>query len=119
MFKEVVYDGTCEGAYFLAINLHLTSGKDITFIGAGANGVTGPTKYFDCKAVVTVSPKQLGEAKDVNELIMLLTDGVCDMNGDDEKFLHHQIQENMNSLIGKQEIWKQELQMPMIMCKKF
>ena len=83
MFKEAVYDGTCQGAYFLAINLHLTSGKDITFVGEGANGVTGPTKYFDCEAVVTVSPKQLGEAKDVNELIMLLADGVCDMNGDD------------------------------------
>lgn len=34
--------------------------------------------YFDYGILVTVSPKQLGEAKDIGEMIQLLTDGVVD-----------------------------------------
>lgn len=62
----------------LAITLDLTNGETISFDAHGGTGETGRIDYFDNAAVVTVSPKQLGNAKDVDELVKLLEEGVRD-----------------------------------------
>lgn len=71
-------------SFTLMIDFELVSGKHVSFDANGGTGETGRIDYFDGDAIVTVSPKQLGCAKDVNELIELLKDGVVDDNWTDE-----------------------------------
>ncbi len=65
-------------SFTLMIDISLTDGYVIKFDGHGGTGETGRIDYFDNAAVVSVSPKQLGNARDVEELIKLLEEGVRD-----------------------------------------
>jgi len=63
-------------SFTLEIGFKLTNGEEINFKGEGATPETGPIDYFDGEAVMIVSPRQLGLAKNLEELIKLLQDGV-------------------------------------------
>ena len=64
-------------SFILTINIETKNGN-IDFYANGGSPECGRIDYFDNDAIVTVSPKQLGTAKDVEEFIKLLTDGVVD-----------------------------------------
>ena len=69
-------------SFTLMIKFDLVNGKSVEFYAQGGSGETGRIDYFDAEAIVNVSPKQLGNAKNVDELIHLLEEGVVD--GEDE-----------------------------------
>ena len=71
-------------SFTLMIRLGLVNGENIYFDAQGGTPESGRIDYFDNDAVVRVSPKQLGCAKDVEELIQLLADGVLDVGWDEE-----------------------------------
>ena len=52
-------------SFVLSININLKNGKTVEFHGNGGTGETGRVDYFDSNAIVRVSPKELGTAKDV------------------------------------------------------
>ena len=64
--------------FSLMISFELTNGEEINFFADGATGYTGRLNYFDGAAMISVSPKQLGSAPNVDKLIELLTNGVFD-----------------------------------------
>lgn len=65
-------------SFTLMIRFDLTDGRTVRFDAQGGTGETGRIDYFDDSAFVTVSPKQLGCAKSIDELIGLLENGVFD-----------------------------------------
>lgn len=65
-------------SFVLDICIDLENGKSLKFEANGGTGETGIIDYFWSDATVTVSPKQLGSAKSVQELIDLLKNGVYD-----------------------------------------
>ena len=69
-------------SFTLMIQFDLVNGENVTFNANGGVPESGRIDYFDYDAIVKVSPKELGNAKDIEELIQLLEDGVWD--GDDE-----------------------------------
>ena len=71
-------------SFTLEIGFWLANGKVIRFEAQGGTAETGRVDYFDSEALVTVSPKQLGTSKNVEELIRLLTDGVLDETCNDD-----------------------------------
>jgi hypothetical protein len=71
-------------SFILSINIDLIDGQSVDFDANGGTGETGRIDYFDADAVVKVSPKQLGTANDVEEMIALLTNGVVDNTWDEE-----------------------------------
>ena len=81
--------------FTLEICFELNNGKTIAFKGDGGTGENGGTEFFDYDAVSTVSPRQLGMAKDVEELILLLINGVIDE--DEWEDVHYKIFENPDS----------------------
>ena len=76
-------------SFVLSILFSLEDGSDIIFNAHGGSPESGRIDYFECDAVVNVSPKELALAKDVEELIQLLTNGVVDTLdnwGDDAEY---------------------------------
>ena len=71
-------------SFILDIRFDLENGRSVSFNGEGGTGENGGTEFFNRDAVVTVSPRQLGLARDVEELIQLLKDGVIDEDDWDE-----------------------------------
>lgn len=69
-------------SFTLMIDFDLTDGDSVTFFATGGTPETGRIDYFESNAIVKVSPKQLGEAKDVETMIKLLKDGVIDSGYD-------------------------------------
>ena len=65
-------------SFVLEICIDLVDGKSLLFSANGGSGETGIIDYFWSDATVNVSPKQLGSAKNVQELISLLKNGVYD-----------------------------------------
>lgn len=65
-------------SFILSINIDLVNGRSVNFDANGGTGETGRIDYFDYDAIVKVSPKELGTANDVEEMIGLLTQGVID-----------------------------------------
>lgn len=65
-------------SFVLEICIDLVDGKSLLFSANGGTGETGIIDYFWSDATVNVSPKQLGSAKNVQELISLLKNGVYD-----------------------------------------
>ena len=69
-------------SFTLVINLELTNGKNIRFAGGGfADDCVGDTSedrldYFGMELIMTASPKDLGSAKSVDDLIRILQDSV-------------------------------------------
>lgn len=67
--------------FTLIISFALTNKKKVTFEARGGRPEDGGRlDYFDYEAHVTVSPKQLAAAKDIDELIALLNEGVTDQD---------------------------------------
>ena len=65
-------------SFTLMIKFDLIDGTSVRFDAQGGTGETGRIDYFDDDAIVKVSPKQLGQAKNIYNLIKLLEDGVVD-----------------------------------------
>lgn len=65
-------------SFVLEIGIQLVDGRQVEFSATGGTGESGRVDYFDGDAIVTVSPKQLATAANVEEMIKLLTDGVTD-----------------------------------------
>lgn len=68
-------------SFILTLTFGLKNGNDVVFSANGGTGETGRVDYFDTEAVVRVSPKQLGKASTVEEMITLLQKGVQDGDG--------------------------------------
>ncbi len=64
--------------FTLIIRFNLIGGESVEFKGHGGSDESGRTDYFDSDANVKVSPKELGQAKNISELIDMLKDGVVD-----------------------------------------
>ena len=71
-------------SFILEIGFELVNGNYISFNATGGTGETGRINYFDCDALVTVSPKQLATAENVEAMIKLLTEGVKDNCWDEQ-----------------------------------
>lgn len=67
--------GSC---FSFQIAIYLKSGKALRFTANGASPETGPNEYFDGKAYITLSPKELGTCEEMDSFIQCLCDGVCD-----------------------------------------
>lgn len=65
-------------SFTLMIRFDLTDGTSVSFDADGGGPETGRINYFGDEATVKVSPKQLGNAKKIDELIKLLEVGVVD-----------------------------------------
>ena len=65
-------------SFVFEIEFELKNGEKIDFCAEGACGEIGSTEYFDAEAFVRVSPKALGSASSVAQLINILTNGVLD-----------------------------------------
>ncbi len=71
-------------SFTLVIQFDLKNGDSVCFEATGGTPEDGRVDYFDSDAIVKVSPKQLGSAKSVDNLIKLLEKGVVDAVWDDE-----------------------------------
>ena len=65
-------------SFVLEICIDLKNGKTLSFEANGGTDETDIIDYFFNEAMVTVSPKQLGMAKSVKEMVELLKNGVYD-----------------------------------------
>ena len=65
-------------SFTLMIKLDLENGDCVRFDAQGGTEETGRVDYFNDDAIVKVSPKQLGDAKNIDDLINLLENGVVD-----------------------------------------
>ena len=74
-------------SFTLMIRFDLVDGQSVQFDAEGGSPESGRIDYFDCDAVVRVSPKQLGNANSVDELINMLAEGVVDEYDDDDEHL--------------------------------
>ena len=72
-------------SFTLMIRFDLVNGEEVKFDARGGCPEGGRADYFDFDAVVRVSPKQLAQAQDVEELIQLLADGVVDRDEIEEE----------------------------------
>lgn len=72
-------------SFTLMIQFDLVDGTSVRFDANGGTGETGRIDYFAGYATVEVSPKQLGQAKNIDKLIKLLEDGVTDRCGETTK----------------------------------
>ena len=65
-------------SFTLEIRFDLKNGNKLVFEDTGGTAEGDRGEHFIYDAVANVSPKQLGTARDVDELIRLLTDGIID-----------------------------------------
>ena len=77
-FRKGFVTNSSSSSFILSIRIETADNKHIIFDANGGSPECGRIDYFDRDAIVTVSPKQLGEASTVEELITLLTEGVVD-----------------------------------------
>lgn len=73
-------------SFIVQIDINLKNGESINFSGMGGSPESGRIDYFEQDCIITVSPKQLGNAESVAAMIQLLTDGVVDGCEWDEEY---------------------------------
>lgn len=77
-FRSDFVTNSSSSSFILSIRLETNDGNVVEFNANGGSPESGRIDYFEYDAIVNVSPKQLAEAKDIEELISLLTNGVLD-----------------------------------------
>lgn len=65
-------------SFVVEITFKLVNGKTLCFDGNGGSAECGTIDYFVSNAIVDVSPKELATAKNVEEMLAMLIDGVID-----------------------------------------
>ena len=81
-FRTDFVTNSSSSSFVVKILFELNNGKKVSFSGEGYTDETGVIDYFSQNAIITVSPRQLGMAKDLEELIQLLANGVLDADWD-------------------------------------
>ena len=81
-FRTDFVTNSSSSSFVVKIIFDLKNGKRVAFSGEGYTDETGVIDYFTQNAIITVSPRQLGMAKDLEELIQLLANGVLDADWD-------------------------------------
>jgi len=81
-FRTDFVTNSSSSSFVVKILFELNNGKKVSFSGEGYTDETGVIDYFTQNAIITVSPRQLGMAKDLEELIQLLANGVLDADWD-------------------------------------
>lgn len=77
-FRNGFVTNSSSSSFVVTICINKKDGGSVSFVGNGGTPDCGRIDYFDDEAIISVSPKQLGMAKTVDEMIQLLTDGVLD-----------------------------------------
>lgn len=77
-FRTDFVTNSSSSSFVVKIIFSLKNGKKVSFSGEGYTDETGVIDYFTQNAIIKVSPRQLGMAKDIEELIQLLANGVVD-----------------------------------------
>lgn len=88
-------------SFVVEIDIRLKNGDHVVFEGNGGSPEVGRVDYFDRNVKVTVSPKELGMAKDLDEMIQLLTDGVLDAGWSDSVKIFEKSMPVMSDWYGK------------------
>ena len=89
-------------SFVVEIEFNLKNGRCVRFEGSGGTPETGRIDYFEQEVEVSVSPKELGTASTVDEMIKLLQDGVLDKYWDWENKIF------AKSNPAKSDCWNQE-----------
>lgn len=87
-YRKDFVTNSSSSSFIVTICIEKKDGRKVMFNGNGGVPECGRIDYFDNDADIYLSPKELGNAKDVEELIALLTEGVrdtCDWCDDDEE----------------------------------
>lgn len=84
-FRSDFVTNSSSSSFILSIEIETKDNQNVSFYANGGSPESGRIDYFDYDAIITVSPKQLGTAKDIDEFIKLLTDGVYDGDEWDEE----------------------------------
>ena len=74
-------------SFILSIMFELKDGPQVVFKANGGTPETGLIDYFYQEAIVTVSPKQLAAAPDIESMIQMLQDGVYDGDWGDPRYV--------------------------------
>jgi hypothetical protein len=83
-FRKDFVTNSSSSSFIVSINFKTKKGKTISFTGNGGTPECGSVDYFDGDAEIFLSPKQLANAKDMDELIELLVEGVIDHGYNDD-----------------------------------
>ena len=79
-FRRDFVTNSSSSSFVLEIRFDMKDGKVVEFEDMGGTPEGDEGKFFKHDAVAKVSPKQLGTASNMDELIKLLMDGVIDYN---------------------------------------
>ena len=95
-FRNGFVTNSSSSSFIVSIKIETVDGREISFYGNGGTPESGRIDYFECDAGITASPKKMGRAKDVEELIAILTEGVIDCNEWCDEDQHIKIFEKSN-----------------------
>ena len=102
-FRNGFVTNSSSSSFIVSIKIETVDGREISFYGNGGTPESGRIDYFECDAGITASPKKMGRAKDVEELIAILTEGVIDCNEWCDEDQHVKIFEKSNPV--ECEVW--------------
>ena len=77
-YRSDFVTNSSSSSFILSMQFNLKNGKEVRFDAMGGSPESGCINYFEGDAVIAVSPKQLGTATTVDEMIALLEKGIVD-----------------------------------------